>query len=201
MLLFDADAAGDTAVNRAVELFLTQPVEIAIASLPDGMDPDEYLIAHGAEAFDGVLKGAADALTFTWSRMVRQYRATDDLTGQERAVRSYLEVLNKARHGGAGGQLAVGVGAGPREPVDGDAGGRVEPPVQPAPAVRKLPPESPGPVAAGPAGPQSGPPAARQPWQPRKPYNPFRPGDDGYRSGGGGERSRKAVSAAAATGR
>ena len=31
VLLFDADNAGDLAVNRAVELFLTQPVEIAIA--------------------------------------------------------------------------------------------------------------------------------------------------------------------------
>ena len=186
VLLFDADAAGDTAVNRAVELFLTQPVEIAIASLPDGMDPDEYLIAHGAEAFDGILKGAADALTFTWSRMVRQYRATDDLTGQERAVRSYLEVLNKARHGGPVDSLRWGsalarVSRLTEMPVD-----ELNRRFSQAPAVRKLPPESPGPVAAGPAGPQSGPPAARQPWQPRKPYNPFRPGDDGYRSGGGG---------------
>src|SRR5213076_814120 len=35
VLLFDADTAGDMAVNRAVELFLTQPIEIAIASMPD----------------------------------------------------------------------------------------------------------------------------------------------------------------------
>src|SRR3712207_3518158 len=32
VLLFDADAAGDLAVDRAVGLFLTQPIEIAIAS-------------------------------------------------------------------------------------------------------------------------------------------------------------------------
>src|ERR1700759_4538412 len=41
VLLFDADSAGDMAVNRAVELFLQQPVEIAIAGMPDGVDPDE----------------------------------------------------------------------------------------------------------------------------------------------------------------
>jgi DNA primase len=41
VLLFDADTAGDTAVDRTVELFLTQPVEIAIASMPEGVDPDE----------------------------------------------------------------------------------------------------------------------------------------------------------------
>jgi DNA primase catalytic core len=100
VLLFDADAAGDTAVNRAVELFLTQPVEIAIASLPDGMDPDEYLLAHGAEAFDGVLKNAADALTFTWKQLVRQFNASGDLTGQQKAVQQYLDLLARARAGG-----------------------------------------------------------------------------------------------------
>src|SRR5262249_7689424 len=41
VLLFDADTAGDLAVNRAVELFLTQPIEIAIASIPEDLDPDE----------------------------------------------------------------------------------------------------------------------------------------------------------------
>jgi DNA primase len=52
VLLFDADAAGDTAVDRAVELFLTQPIEIAIASMPPGLDPDEYLLQNGLEAFE-----------------------------------------------------------------------------------------------------------------------------------------------------
>ena len=51
VLLFDADTAGDTAVNRAVELFLTQPVEIAIASMPADVDPDEFLMQPGTEAF------------------------------------------------------------------------------------------------------------------------------------------------------
>ena len=172
VLLFDADAAGDTAVNRAVELFLTQPVEIAIASLPDGMDPDEYLLAHGAEAFDGILRNAADALTFTWKQMARQFRASGNLTGQQKAVQQYLEILSKARSGG---------------PVDslrwGSALARVS-------RLTEIPVDelnrrfSQGPVAG------SDRPVQQQPWQPRKPYNPFR--DDpngigkGYRNGKGG---------------
>ena len=76
VLLFDADTAGDLAVNRAVELFLTQPIEIAIASMPEGVDPDEYLLEHGAEAFAKMLADASDALTYKWKQLVRDFGAT-----------------------------------------------------------------------------------------------------------------------------
>ena len=102
VLLFDADEAGDLAVNRAVELFLTQDVEIAIASMPDGVDPDEYLIQHGAEAFENqVIAQAKDVLSFKWSQMMRQFKSSgDDLTGQQNAVKAYLELLASARKSG-----------------------------------------------------------------------------------------------------
>ncbi len=70
VLLFDADAAGDTAVNRAVELFLSQPIEIAIASMPTGLDPDEYLLQRGLEAFETLLRDATDVLAYKWKQLV-----------------------------------------------------------------------------------------------------------------------------------
>src|SRR6185295_16320027 len=90
VLLFDADTAGDLAVNRAVELFLTQPVEIAIASMPDGVDPDEYLMQHGVDAFERLLTEAQDALAYKWKQLVREFEAKDDLTGQQKAIQRYL---------------------------------------------------------------------------------------------------------------
>jgi DNA primase len=101
VLLFDADAAGDTAVNRAVELFLTQPIEIAIASMPAGLDPDEYLLQNGLEAFETLLRDATDALTYKWKQLVRQFDASGgDLTGQQKAVEQYMETLAAARASG-----------------------------------------------------------------------------------------------------
>ena len=99
VLLFDADEAGDLAVNRAVELFLTQDVEIAIASMPTGVDPDEFLVQNGAEAFEKEVIGQArDVLSFRWSQMMRQFKASgDDLTGQQKAVEAYLDLLSSAR--------------------------------------------------------------------------------------------------------
>ncbi|MGN6625878.1 MAG: DNA primase [Tepidisphaeraceae bacterium] len=101
VLLFDGDAAGDLAVERALELFLTQPIDIAIATLPDGVDPDEYLLQHGQAGFDALLQGAEDALSFQWRQLFRKLAANEnDLTGRAKAVESYLERLAKARAGG-----------------------------------------------------------------------------------------------------
>ena len=36
VLVFDADAGGDTGVDRALELFVREDVDLAIATLPEG---------------------------------------------------------------------------------------------------------------------------------------------------------------------
>jgi DNA primase len=102
VLLFDPDTAGDLAVNRAVELFLTQPVEVSIATLPDKLDPDEYLLKYGAEAFEKLIgQETTDALSYKWKQLERQYRSSeDDLTGQQKAVEEYLSTLADARQAG-----------------------------------------------------------------------------------------------------
>ncbi|HEY0007309.1 MAG TPA: DNA primase, partial [Tepidisphaeraceae bacterium] len=97
VLLFDADAAGDHAVDRALELFLTQPIDICIAALPDGLDPDEYLLAHGTEAFDDFLASAEDAMTFLWSRVSRDLRSeAGSVTQQAATVEEFLGRIAKA---------------------------------------------------------------------------------------------------------
>jgi DNA primase len=96
VLLFDADTAGETAVNRAVELFLTQPVEIAIASIPEDLDPDEYLLKHGADGFAKLLNEASDALTYKWKQLDREFQS-GDLTTRQKSVEQYLEVIAGAR--------------------------------------------------------------------------------------------------------
>ena len=100
VLLFDADAAGDTAVDRAVGLFLTQPVEIAIATIPNGLDPDEFLLHNGIGAFARILDEATDALSYKWKQLDRQFKASEDLTAKQKAISTYLELLAAARGSG-----------------------------------------------------------------------------------------------------
>ncbi|MGC4032154.1 MAG: DNA primase [Tepidisphaeraceae bacterium] len=100
VLLFDGDAAGDLAVQRALELFLTQPIDIGIATLPDGVDPDEFLLQHGTAAFDDMLAKGEDALSFQWKRMTRQFKANQDLTAQR--GRSKTSSARSPRRGARG---------------------------------------------------------------------------------------------------
>lgn len=109
VLLFDPDTAGDLAVNRAVELFLTQPVEIVIASIPGKGDPDEFLLEHGAAAFEALLMNATDALSYKWKQLSQRFKSSSgDLTGQQKAVEEYMGMLAAARGSGPVDQLRWG---------------------------------------------------------------------------------------------
>ena len=102
VLLFDADTAGETATERAVELFLTQPVEIQIATMPPGVDPDEFLLKEGKAAFEVLLtEHSEDALAYQWRQLYRRFQASGgELTGQQQAVDQYLNLLADARGAG-----------------------------------------------------------------------------------------------------
>ena len=50
VLVFDADAGGDTGVDRALEMFASHDMDLAIATLPDGLDPCDLLVRARAGA-------------------------------------------------------------------------------------------------------------------------------------------------------
>jgi DNA primase len=64
VLLFDADTAGIKASMRSIELLLRKDIEIKIASLPTGEDPDSYVNSYGPEKFDDIIKKARNFLEY-----------------------------------------------------------------------------------------------------------------------------------------
>jgi len=92
LLVFDADAGGHTGVDRALEVFVSQDVDLAIATLPEGFDPCDLLVRQGAEAFRAVLAGATDALEFKLNQMVAA-EAASGIEGRRRAADAVLGVI------------------------------------------------------------------------------------------------------------
>lgn len=97
VLLFDADAAGGMAAKRSVELFLRESIDVDVAELPAGTDPDEFLQAQGREAFEARIDASIDALSFYWRLMQQRFSAGQSVTGHEKALKEYLATVTAAR--------------------------------------------------------------------------------------------------------
>ena len=106
ILVFDSDVAGIEAANRALEVCLSQRIDIKLASVPQGKDPCDYILNSGKEAFDRLLDNAVDVLQFKWDRLQEKFAEDDTLTGRKTALEEYLQAI------------AVGLSAGNISPVD-----------------------------------------------------------------------------------
>lgn len=94
VLVFDADTAGQKAADRAVEVFLTGDVDVAIAVLPPGEDPDSLMKRpDGPEQWRGLVNAAEDALAYLFARMAEQLDSNSTITGRERLTQEYLTRL------------------------------------------------------------------------------------------------------------
>jgi len=64
VLLFDADTAGIKASMRSIEILLRKNMDVKIASVPEGEDPDSYVNKFGKESFDGIIQKAQNFLEY-----------------------------------------------------------------------------------------------------------------------------------------
>ena len=81
VLLYDADAGGYTGVDRALEMFVSQDAELAVATLPEGLDPCDLLVRpDGIDTFKQVLTSAVDALDFKLNKLLERDPKPSDAT-------------------------------------------------------------------------------------------------------------------------
>jgi DNA primase len=73
VLVFDGDEAGQRAADKALELFLGHEVDLRVLTLPEGLDPCDFVLAEGADAFRARLEAAADPLEFAVGRAADRF--------------------------------------------------------------------------------------------------------------------------------
>ena len=64
VLAYDADEAGQKAVQKAMPLFKNSDVKVRVPALKYGKDPDEIIKNVGVDAFRGMLEGATNEIEF-----------------------------------------------------------------------------------------------------------------------------------------
>lgn len=73
ILAYDADEAGQKALNKAITLFKQTDIKIKVPSLVGGKDPDEIIKKYGAEKFAGMLEGASNEIEFYLFDLRKKY--------------------------------------------------------------------------------------------------------------------------------
>ncbi len=96
VLLFDGDEAGQRAADRAHEVFFAEPVDVRIAVIPGGEDPDDLLKREGGvEALRAVIDGAKDVLQHRFNRLASRMAAESLAPGSAGRVRLIEEEIDR----------------------------------------------------------------------------------------------------------
>ena len=93
ILLFDGDNAGRKAAVRTAGILLAEGIPARVASLPQGEDPDSFLLANPPEAFQKVLDEAAGIVQFHVAYLKAQESDPDGPDAAGRIVDGVLETV------------------------------------------------------------------------------------------------------------
>ncbi len=86
VLCYDADTAGRKASDRAIGILQKLDMRVRVLELQGAKDPDEFIRAHGADAFRNVLEGSAGQVEYRLRLIESKY----DLSTEEGRV-GYLK--------------------------------------------------------------------------------------------------------------
>ena len=100
VVVFDSDQAGLQAAERAIDVFLSQRIQLSVAAVPEGKDPCDYIGNHGAEAFERLIDHAVDALQYKWQLARRAQKNADSPAGKHRAIEQFLSALARSAYFG-----------------------------------------------------------------------------------------------------
>jgi len=95
-LVYDADTAGSSATIRGIDLALEHDLNIRIVELPEGEDPDSFVLKHGGVEFKERLTNAISFIDFK-AKQFQRSGAFTTAEGKAQAVRSLVQSIAKMK--------------------------------------------------------------------------------------------------------
>jgi DNA primase len=95
-LVLDGDEAGQRRANEILGLFVAEQADLRIVTLPDGLDPADFLLQRGADAFRVFLDGAVDALEHKLNVMTARLGSRPAMHQINQALEEMLTTLARA---------------------------------------------------------------------------------------------------------
>lgn len=94
-LLLDGDEAGQRRTNEILELFVASDADLRVLTLPNQLDPFDYVQKFGGDALRELLSTAVDALEFKIRKVTGGLDLINDTHGASQALENVLQTLSK----------------------------------------------------------------------------------------------------------
>lgn len=95
VVIFDPDSAGINAALRAALILVEQGLYVRVATLPAGLDPDEFITEYGAEEFKNIAKTAPDIMDFQINLLLKKAGLNMDAQTKTNIAAELSETINK----------------------------------------------------------------------------------------------------------
>ena len=95
ILLFDGDSSGKNAALKHAHLLLLHPLESYILNLPDGEDPDTFMLKHGKKGLEDLLEHKVPALDYMVQQTIKNY--PDTIQGRMQGLEELLPTLHQIK--------------------------------------------------------------------------------------------------------
>lgn len=73
VMVYDPDAAGESASLRGLDIFLSEDMNVYVAELPQGLDPDSYIRKNGADDFTKLIKSSKNIFDYKFDKLSKRF--------------------------------------------------------------------------------------------------------------------------------
>lgn len=94
IMLFDMDTAGQAATLRSLDILLEEDMNVRVAALADGEDPDSFILKDGAQAFRDRITQAQSLFDFKYGRLTAAHNA-HTIEGRAMICQELLPTIDK----------------------------------------------------------------------------------------------------------
>ena len=98
VLIFDGDEAGQSAAERALEVFLAREMDVRVVLLPDGQDPADFVAQHGREGLLELVDSAEEVFALKM-KLIERRHDLGTTSGKAAALDEILQVVAQAGSG------------------------------------------------------------------------------------------------------
>ena len=94
VMIYDPDEAGQTATLRSLDMFIEEGVNVKVATLPDGLDPDTFVRKNGIGAFKQAIDSALKLFDYKLKVLSLRYDPTE-AEGKAKICSEMLPTINR----------------------------------------------------------------------------------------------------------